>query len=150
MQWRSPSHLRFVTIMKTLRRQLASAPHPRMKKVPTSWSPTLSTRWSSSSTSPSPSSTCSTHSAGGRQTPSLWLRGRRTYPWLPRRSLPLVNITFIIIIIMEMTMTVTMKIIVMVERNETFSFFPGEESESGAEKKEAVWSNFLFVIWLTP
>ena len=32
------------------------------------------------------------------------------------------------------------KIIVMEERNEneTFCFFPGEESESGAEKKEAV------------
>jgi len=76
-------------MMETLRRQLALAPHPRMKKVPTSWSPTLSTRWSSSSTSPSPSSTCSTHSAGGRPTPSLWLRGRRTCPWSPRRSLPL-------------------------------------------------------------
>ena len=132
--------------MKTLRRQLALAPHPRMKKVPTSWSPTLSTRWSSSSTSPSPSSTCSTHSAGGRRTPSLWLRGRRTCPWSLRRSLPLVIITIIIIIINEMMLKV------MEERNEnkTFSFFQERNPRVEQRKKKLFDQWFLFVIWSNP
>ena len=59
-----------------------------MRRVPISWSQTLSTLWSSSSTSPSPSSTCSTPSAGAHRIQSLWRRGRRTCPWSLRRSLP--------------------------------------------------------------
>ena len=97
--------------------------HRPTRRDPTSWSRTPSTRSSSSSTSPSPSSTCSTPSAGAHRTQSPWRRGRKTCRWSPRRSLPQVR--------ME-----------MINMEVTFSS-AGEESESGGEKKEAVWSNIF-------
>ena len=116
--------------------------HQLTRRVRTSWSRTRSTRWSSSSTSPSPSSTCSTPSAGDHRIQNPWRRGRKTCPWSLRRSLPQV---MMIMVINVMIMMMMMKMMMVIHISSS-----GEESENGIEKKEAVWSNRFLQSFFDP